>query len=222
MRYLRGIIIWINSLESGRQFRNWAAILVKILGVAILVGLSAAGIVTCVDTIAASIDVEITPQAFIIIGSILEVGIVITIAITLTMLFWHRANKIRTLDKDPNFILTSIAVIMVQLLGEVGFLSLIGIGIQTLIAAIFGSGLPKTLDIILRERALMEIFPLDPRGNTTFISSAILSIISVLSGPVVLIVAYFTAEGINVLANIAESLNNIETKLVTEEPPSDS
>ena len=222
MRYLRGIITWIDSLESGRQFRNWAAILVKILGVAILGGLSAAGIVTCVDTIAASIDMEITPQALIIIGSILEVCIVITIAVALTMLFWNRSNKIRTLDKDPNFILTSIAVIMVQLLGEAGFLSLIGVGIQTLVATIFGSGLPKTLEIVLHERALIEIFPLDPSGNPTFISSAILSIISVLSGPIVLIVAYFTAEGINVLANIAESLNNIETKLVTEEPVSDS
>ena len=222
MRYLRGIIIWIDSLKSGRQFRNWAAILVKIFGAVILGGLSVVGIVTCVDTIAASIDLEITPQAFIIVGSILEVCIVITIAIVLTMLFWNRSNKIRTLDKDPNFILTSIAVIMVQLLGEAGFLSLIGVGIQTLVAAIFGSGLPKSLDIILRERELLELFPIDTNGNTTFISSAILSMISVLSGPIVLIVAYFTAEGINVLANIAESLNNIETKLLAEEPPSDS
>ena len=46
--------------------------------------------------------------------------------------------------------------------------------------------------------------------------------ISVLSGPVLLIVAYFTAEGINVFANIAESLNNIKTKLVDGEPASDS
>ena len=105
MRYLQGIITWIDSLESGRQFRNWAAILVKIFTVAILVGLSVAGIVVCVDTITASKDVDM---------------------------------------------------------------------------------------------------------------------ISVLSGPVLLIVAYFTAEGINVFANIAESLNNIETKLVDEEPASDS
>lgn len=222
MRYLQGIITWINSLESGRQFRNWAAILVKILAVAILVSLSVAAIVACTDTITASIDLEITPQAFIIIGSILEVCIVITIAIVLTMLFWNRSNKIRTLDKDPNFILTSIAVIMVQLFGEAGFLSLIGIGIQTLAASIFGSGLPKTLEIVLHEQALTEIFPIDPSGNTPFISSAILSMISVLSGPIVLIVAYFTAEGINVLANIAESLNNIETKLLAEETTLDS
>lgn len=43
MRYLQSIITWIDSLESGRQFRNWAAILVKIFAVAILVGLSVAG-----------------------------------------------------------------------------------------------------------------------------------------------------------------------------------
>lgn len=222
MRYLQGIITWIDSLESGRQFRNWAAILVKIFAVAILVGLSVAGIVVCVDTITASKDVEMIPSILVIIGSLLEVCIVITIAIALTMLFWNRANKIRTLDKDPNFILTAIAVIFVQLLGEASFLSLIGMGIQTLVASIFGSGIPKFLDIFLHERTLTEIFPLDPRGNTTFTSSVILSMISVLSGPVLLIIAYFTAEGINVLANIAESLNNIETKLVTEEPTSDS
>ena len=114
------------------------------------------------------------------------------------------------------------AICEVLLFSEAGFLCLIGVGIQTLVASIFGSGLPKTLEIVLHERALIEIFPLDPSGNTTFISSAILSIISVLSGPIVLIVAYFTAEGINVFANMAESLNNIETKLLAEEPTSDS
>lgn len=222
MRYLQGIITWIDLLESGSQFRNWAAILVKILGVAILVGLSVAGIVICVDTITTSKDVEMIPSILVIIGSILEVCIVITIAIALTMLFWNRANKIRTLDKDPNFILTAIAVILVQLLGEASFLILTGMGIQTLVASIFGSGIPKFLETLIHERALTETFPIDPRGNTTFTSSAILSMISVLSGPVVLIAAYFTAEGINVLANIAESLNNIETKLLAEEPTSDT
>ena len=36
MRYLRGIITWIDSLESGRQFRSWAAILLKVLAVVIM------------------------------------------------------------------------------------------------------------------------------------------------------------------------------------------
>lgn len=57
MRYLRSIITWIESLESGRQFRSWAAILVIILGVIILVGLSVASIVTCVNTIAEEVNV---------------------------------------------------------------------------------------------------------------------------------------------------------------------
>ena len=98
MRYLRGIITWIDSLESGRQFRNWGAILVKILGVAVLVGISVLGIMICVDTITASKDLEITPQALIIIGSILEVCINITVATVLAMLCWNRSNKIRTLQ----------------------------------------------------------------------------------------------------------------------------
>ena len=72
------------------------------------------------------------------------------------------------------------------------------------------------------EVSLHGLIHFDPSGNTTFISSVILCLIFVLSAPVALIVSYFIAEEINVLANIAESLNNIETKLVDEEPPSDS
>ena len=124
MRYLRGIITWIDSLESGSQFRQWAAILVKILGGVASVGISVSGIVICVNTIGASKD--------------------------------------------------------------------------------------------------LEPFPIDLRGNVPFIPSVILFLIFVLSGIVLLIVAYFAAEKIDVQANIAESLNNIETKLVDEETTSDS
>ena len=222
MRYLRGIITWIDSLESGSQFRSWVAILLKILGVAVLVGLSVLGIMICVDTITASNDLEITPQVLIIIGSILEVCINIIVATVLGMLLWNRSNKIRTFTTDPNFVLVSITVILVQLLGEVSFFALTGLSIQTLVASIFGSGIPQTLDTFLRNRELLDHFPIDPRGNITFISSAIFSVIFALSGPVLLIVAYFIAEEINVLANIAESLNNIETKLLAEEDASDS
>ncbi len=222
MRYLQGIITWIDSLESGRQFRSWAAILVKILGMAILAGLSVAGIVVCVNTIAASKDAEMIPSILVIIGSISEVCIAITIAIVLTMLFWNRSNKIRTLDNDPNFILISIVVIMVQLLGEVSFVGLIGAGVQSLVASIFGSGLPKLFTFLLHERQLLGSLPHDVGETPNLILGLILSVISVLSGTVLLIVAYFIAEEINVFANIAESLNNIETKLVDEEPASDS
>ena len=222
MRYLQGIITWIDSLESGRQFRNWAAILVKIVGVATLVGLSVVGIVACVNTIAASKDAEMIPSILVIIGSILEVCIVITIAIVLTMLFWNRSNKIKTLDNDPQFILISIVVIMVQLLGEVSFVGLIGAGVQSLVASIFGSGLPKLFTFLLHDRQLLGTLPHDVGETPNLILGVILFMISFFSGPVLLIVAYFIAEEINVLANIAESLNNIETKLVAEEPASDS
>ena len=122
VHYLRGIITWIDSLESGRQFRSWAAILCKVLGVVALVGISAWGIVICVDTIGASKDLEMTSQILVAIGSILEVCINIIVATVLAMLFWNRVNKIRTLDNDPNFILVSITVITIQLLGEISFL----------------------------------------------------------------------------------------------------
>ncbi len=222
MHYLRSIITWIDSLESGSQFRQWAAILVKILGGVVSVGISVWGLVICVNTIGASTDLEMIPSIFVMIGSILELGIVIILATVLAMLFWNRSNKIRTLDNDPQFTLIFITVITVQLLGEVGFVGFIGTGIQTLIASIFGSGISKLLDTALREGNLLELFPIDPRGNVTFTSSVILFVIFVLSGIVLLIVAYFAAEKIDVQANIAESLNNIETKLVDEETTSDN
>lgn len=177
MRCLRGIITWIDSLESGRQFRSWAAILVKILAVVVFVGLSVWGIKICVETIGASKDLAMMPSILVIIGSILEVCIVIVLATVLGMLFWNRSSKIKTLDNDPNFILISIAVIIVQLAGEVSFLALIGTGVQTLVSSIFGSGIPESLETLLRRRELMDLFPIDPRGNITFISSMILCVI---------------------------------------------
>ena len=222
MHYLRSTITWIDSLESGSQFRQWAAILVKILGGVVSVGISVWGLVICVNTIGASTDLEMIPSIFVMIGSILELGIVIILATVLAMLFWNRSNKIRTLDNDPQFTLIFITVITVQLLGEVGFVGFIGTGTQTLIVSIFGSGISKLLDTALREGNLLELFPIDPRGNVTFTSSVILFVIFVLSGIVLLIVAYFAAEKIDVQANIVESLNNIETKLVDEETTSDN
>lgn len=105
MRHLQGIITWIDSLESGRQFRNWAAILLKILAVIAFVGISVWGIMICVDTIGASNDSELISQILVIIGSVLEVCLAITLAIIVATLFWNRSNKVRTLDNDPNFIL---------------------------------------------------------------------------------------------------------------------
>ena len=222
MHYLRSIITWIDSLESGTQFRSWAAILAKILGVVISVGISVWGIESCVNTIGASTDLEMLPSILVMIGTLLELGIVIIVATIFGMLFWNRSNKIRTLDNDPQFTLIFITVIMVQLLGEVSLLGLVGAGVHTLVASIFGSGISKILDTVLREKELLELFPIDSRGNVPFTSSVILCIIFVFSGIVLLVVAYFAAEKIDVQANIAESLNNIETKLVGEETPSDS
>lgn len=93
MRYLQRIITWIDSLKSGRQFKQWATILLKILAVVISVGISVWSLVICVDTIGASSDSGLTSRILVIVGSILEVCIVITVAIVLAMLFWNRSNK---------------------------------------------------------------------------------------------------------------------------------
>ena len=222
MRYLRGIVTWIDSFKSGRQFRSWTIIALKILGAVVSVGISVWSIVVCVNTIDASKNTELTSWILVIIGSILEVCLILPLATLLAMLFWNRANKIRTLKNDPNFFLISTAVILVQLLGEMSFLGLVVGGIQTLVASIFGSGIPRYMEFLLYERRVLGAFPTNPVGDITFIFGVILSVTSVLSGAVLLITAYFIAEEINVFANIAKSLNNIETKLVDEGNASDS
>ena len=89
-----------------------------------------------------------------------------------------------------------------------------------LVASSFGSELPQLLTFLLHDRQLIGTLPPNLGETPDLIFGVIAFVISVLSGAV--LVAYFIAEEINVLANIAESLNNIETKLVDEEPASDS
>lgn len=212
MRYLRYIVNWIDSFESGRQFRKWVSILVKTLGVLTLVGAIVWGIAICVGSIAASDYLGTGSRTLVVIGSILSLCINGIVGLILLMLFWHRSNKIRTLGDETHFTLLPIAIILIRLLGELSFLSLVGIGIHALVASIFGSAFVNILGIFLP--SLGE--------NITFIIGVISLAASVLSGAILLIINYFIAEQISVFTDMATNLKKIETTLSTQENILDS
>ena len=212
MKYLRYIVTWIASLEVGGQFRKWISILVKIFGVLTLIGAIVWGIAIFVGSIAASEYLGIGSRTLVVVGSILSLCINVIVGLILIMLFWNRSNIIRTLSEKSHFTLMPIAVVLLRLLGEFSFLSLVGAGIQLLIASIFGSGIPN----------LMDIFLSDLGENISFIIGVISFVVSVLSGAILLIFYYFIAERINLFVDMATNLKKIETALSTEEESSDS
>ena len=211
MRYLRGIVTWIDSLESGGQFRKWVSILVKIFGVLALVGAIFWGITICVGAIAASEYLGAGSRTLVYIGTILSLCINIIIGLVLVMLFWNRSNKISTLGDQTHFTLLPITIILIRLFGEFSFLSLVGTGIQALVASIFGFVFPNLMDILLS----------DLGRNINFIFGVISFVSSVLSGAVILIFTYFIAEQISVFTDMATNLKKIEEALSTEDTSED-
>lgn len=214
MNFLRGIVNWIASLESGSQFRKWVSILVKILGVLALIGAIVWGIAICVGSIVASDFMETGSRTLVIIGSILALCVNIFVGLVLIMLFWNRSKKISELGDESHFALLPITVILIRLFGELGFLYFVTIGMQALVASIFGSGIPDLMEIVLSDLTM--------RGNVSFIFGVISLVVSVFSGAIVLIIHYFIAELINLFVDMATNLRKIETSLSTEETPSDS
>ncbi len=214
MCFLRGVVNWIASLESGNQFRKWVAILVKILGVLALIGAIVWGIVNCVASIAESDFLGIGSRTLIVIRSILSLSINIVVGLVLIMLFWNRSKKISELGNESHFALLPITVILIRLFGELGFLYFVALGMQALVASIFGSGIPDLMEIVLSDLTI--------RGNVSFIFGVISSVVSVFSGAIILIIHYFIAELINLFVDMATNLRKIETTLSTEETPSDS
>ncbi len=95
----------------------------------------------CVASIRASAGLEIGSETVVVIVSILALCIYVIVATILIMLFWNRANKIRALGEESHFTLIPIAVILIRLIGEVGFLLLIGLGIQGLLVGLGIQGL---------------------------------------------------------------------------------
>jgi hypothetical protein len=214
MNYIRSIVTWIDSLESGGHFQKWVSILVNVLGILALISAIVWGIAICVGSIAASNFLGIGGRTLVVIGSILSLCIHVVVGVVLIMLFRNRSKKIGTLGDETHFALLPITVILIRLFGELGFILCVATGIQALLASIFGSGIPDLIEIILSDLMM-------PR-NVSFIFGVISLVGSVFAGAVVLIIHYFIAELINLFVDMATNLRKIQTTLSAEENTSDA
>lgn len=212
MHYLRGIVDWITALESGEPFRKWVSILVKILGVCALIGAVVWGITLCIGSIVASEYMGTSSRTFVIIGTILSLCINIIVGLILVMLFWNRSNKINALRDETHFTWLPITVILIRLFGEFSFLSLVGTGIQAVLASIFGFTSLNLMDFLLSDLA----------RNISFIFGVISFVSSVLVGAVILIFTYFIAELISIFTDAVTNLKKIETALANKETSEDT
>ena len=219
MNYLRKVVDWIVSLESGQQFRKWISILVKIFGVLTLIGAVIAGIAIFVGVIATIRYLGAGSGTLAVIGSILSFCINVIIGTLIVLLCWNRANKIGDLGSESHFSLIPMTVVLIRLSGEVGFIFLIGTGIQGLVGSILGSGIMRGMgglySLLLPD--LLELF-----REIGFIGGLFSFVVCVFSGVVHLIVTYFLAELVNLFADMATNLKKIEGRLSAAEDTSDS
>ncbi len=220
MGFFRGIISWIDSLEAGSQFRKWTSILLKILGVIALIAATVSGIRVCVAAIRASDNLEAGAETIVIIVSILAMCVFVIIGIILIMLFWNRANKIRALGEESHFTLMPIAVILIRLIGEIGFLVIVGTGMQGLLAGLGIQGVisdSRISDVL--QFGLSDLSMLEGIG---FITGIIALVVAIISGALVLIFWYFIAELINLFVDMATNLKKIESSVSTAEVVSET
>ncbi|MHB2156406.1 hypothetical protein ACX8XN_18695 [Calditrichota bacterium GD2] len=205
MKYLQSFVDWIVSLESGTQFRNWASILIKILGVIALIALIVGGITVSFGAIKIAKYWPTGSRVLMIIGSIISFAVNLVFGIVVAMLCWRRANKVRALGNESHFTLIPIMTIMVRLFGEFVFFAFIGSGVQLLVASLFGSqigGFWQHLGIGLR--------------GGSFAAGAISFVTSVLVGAILLFIIYFIAEQIHLLVDMATNLKKLTYSLAIE------
>ena len=137
--FLGKIIEWIDSLESGHQFRKWAALSIKISGVFTLVTTFVLGIAILTLVLMFTRRSGIVTQAFAIIGTFFGLVIICIVGITMAMLFWDRAKKIASLGEESHLTFGAISGDLTRFLGEVAFIGFSGGAILFLVCSIFGA-----------------------------------------------------------------------------------
>lgn len=212
MNVLRSIVIWLDSFESGSQFRKWVAVLLRIVSILSLILTVVGGIAIYVASIYVTEILDTIPSIFNIIGSLISLCLNVFLGLLLTMLFWNRSNKIRNLNDLTQYEILQIAVILIRLVGEVGFITLVVSGIQGLISSIFGIGIPSVLELIM--------FNFEINGDYAFIGGIMSFVFSIITGAVFFIVHYCVAALVNIIVDIATNQRKIERTLSTEETPS--
>lgn len=215
MNFLRGIVAWLDAFESGSQFRKWTAILLKTVGILALSGAVVWGIGVYVGSIYASENLDTTSAlVFSIIGSLISLYLNIVLGLVLILLLWNRSKKIRELNDEISFEILQIAVILIRLVGEVGFILFVVSGIQGLVSSIFGVGFMDVLRYVL--------FEFEANGQFAFIGGILTFLSSTITGAIALIISYCSAALISLLVDMATHVENIEKALSTEENNSDS
>lgn len=215
MNFLRGIVAWLDAFESGSQFRKWTAILLRTVGILALIGVVVWGVVIYVGSIYASENLDSTSElVFSIIGSLISLCLNIFLGLVLILLFWNRSKKIRELDDEISFDILQSAVVLIRLVGEVGFILFVVSGIQGLVSSIFGGGFLDILGYVLIE---FEI-----NGQFTFIGGILTFLGSTITGAIALIISYCSAALINLFMDMATKVRNIDSTISTEENSSDS
>ena len=214
MNFLRGIVKWIDAFESGSHFRKWTAILLKTVGILAIIVSVVWGIAVYIGSVYTSDNLDTSELIFGIIGSLMLLCLNILLGLVLILLFWNRSNKIKEWRDETSYELLSIAVILIRLVGEVGFILLVVSGIQGLVSSIFDAGVLDIPGFVLIE---FEI-----NGQFTFIRGIQTLLSSTIAGAIVLIVHYCLAALINLFVDMATHVKDIKTTTSTDGDSSDS
>lgn len=215
MNILRSIVTWIDSFESGSQFRKWTAILLRIIGILATIATVVGGVAIYVGSIYVSEVLDtVFPLIFNIIASLISLCLNVFLGLVLLMLFWNRSNKIRNLNDQTLFGILPTAVILIRLVGEVGGITLVVTGIQGLISSIFGTGFHSVSELVM--------FNFEQNVTISPINGTIMFVVSIIGGALFFIVHYIGAALVNILVDIATNQRKIEKTLSTEETPSNS
>ena len=197
MFYLRTVVDYIDSLETGDNFRRYFAFGLKFSGVLTL-------IVTILLGFALLYFVRETPT--LITGAVLSTIIITHFGITVVLLYWNRANKITALGRDSHLTFAPIVSILGRLSGEVFCLFFITLGIFFLVSSIFMPSVFGYMPYGLPASYEFFIF---------LVSGLLLFFLCVLIAIFFLIFFYIMAEYAGLIGDIATNTKQIETMLST-------
>lgn len=192
--FLRSIVEWIVSLESGESFRKMSSLWLRICAVlTLLLSLSLAiGLLIAVPKLISGYGIS-EANTFFMIGLTLCAAMTLSVGIILFMLLRNRADKINSLGEESHLIFGPIASIYIRLAGEICFLLLSGAASVLFVLAIFVVGFDWLPALIC----------------------CLLSTFFLLLGYFALKFLYIIAEYAGLIGDIATNARKIETTLAT-------
>jgi len=108
--FLRSIVEWIVSLESGENFRKMSSLWLRICGVlSLLLSISLGiGLLIAVPKLISGYGIS-EANTFFMIGLTICAALIFSVGIILFMLLQHRANKINSIGEESHLIFGPIA-----------------------------------------------------------------------------------------------------------------